>query len=111
MSHYDNIIGMIGVGFVLIAYCLLQIQRIEPMGFWYSFMNAIGSALILYSLMQHWNLSAFAMEFSWLLVSLYGVIMYFFRRTHPAYALLKQRKQRAKIQKHIHESIQELKQH
>lgn len=95
MSHFDDIIGLIGVSLVLLAYALLQVQRINPMGFWYSFNNAAGSALIIISLLVRWNLSAFVMEFTWFLVSLYGVVMYFFRRNSKAYEILEKRKHKA----------------
>ena len=71
-AWYD-IIGTLGVVTVLIAYVLLQIGRLRSEHPAYSLMNAVGAAMILFSLWHQFNLSAFLMEFSWLLVSLYGI--------------------------------------
>lgn len=78
--HYSDIVGLIGVLITLIAYFLLQIQRLDAESPAYSLYNAIGSILIIFSLWHKWNLSAFSMESIWLLMSLYG----FFRRYLPS---------------------------
>jgi len=66
-------IGLIGVAAVLVTYFLLQIEKLHSGSPWYSFWNAFGAALIVYSLLSTWNLSAFVMEGSWFFVSLYGL--------------------------------------
>lgn len=76
----EDAVGLIGVGLTLIAYFLLQIELIKSEHFSYSFINAVGSVLILYSLIKTWNLSSAVMEVSWLLVSLYGCTKYFIRK-------------------------------
>jgi len=68
-----NIIGVSGVIIVVVTYFLLQIDRVNPKGFWYSFLNAFGSMMILYSLTYNWNLASFIIEFFWILISLYGL--------------------------------------
>lgn len=68
-----NIIGIIGVSIVVSTYFLLQIQKMDAKGFWYSFLNAFGSILIAYSLMYNWNLASFVIEFFWITISLYGI--------------------------------------
>lgn len=73
MTHYD-IIGIIGVGFVLISYLLLQIDRIEPKSVSYSLLNLVGAFLILISLYFTFNLASFIIEIAWLLISAYGLI-------------------------------------
>ena len=74
MSSFTvDAIGISGVIVVVVTYFLLQSQKIDPRGFWYSFLNAFGSLLILYSLMYSWNLSSFVIEFVWILISLYGL--------------------------------------
>lgn len=78
MLRFEDIAGLVGVMLTLLAYALLQFRRLHPEGVAFSGMNAIGSILILYSLIATWNLSAFAMEACWLLISLYGVFRYFF---------------------------------
>ncbi len=66
-------IGIIGVVMVLITYFLLQSQKIDSKGFWYSFLNVFGSLLIVYSLLYNWNLASFIIEFFWILISLWGL--------------------------------------
>jgi len=72
-SFAVDTIGILGVIVVVVTYFLLQSQKIDPRGFWYSFLNAFGSLLILYSLIYSWNLSSFVIEFIWILISLYGL--------------------------------------
>ena len=66
-------IRIIGVVMVLITYFLLQSQKIDSKGFLYSFLNAFGSLLIVYSLLYNWNLASFIIEFFWILISLWGL--------------------------------------
>lgn len=73
MTVYD-IFGIIGVGFVLISYLLLQIDRIEPKSVSYSLLNLVGAFLILISLYFTFNLASFIIEIAWLLISAYGLI-------------------------------------
>tara|TARA_B100000965_G_scaffold374509_1_gene365854 strand:+ start:100 stop:360 length:261 start_codon:yes stop_codon:yes gene_type:complete len=71
-TWYD-FLGNIGVILILLSYLLLQINKIKSQSIYYSLMNAIGAFLILVSLYYNFNLSAFIMEFFWLLISLYGL--------------------------------------
>ncbi len=71
-TWYD-FLGNIGVILILLSYLLLQINKIKSQSMYYSLMNAIGAFLILVSLYYNFNLSAFIMEFFWLLISLYGL--------------------------------------
>lgn len=75
-----DIIGISGVIIVVITYLLLQIDRIDSKGFWYSFLNAFGSILILYSLTYNWNLASFFIEFFWIGISLYGLWKWFYSK-------------------------------
>jgi len=68
-----DFIGNLGVITVLVSYLLVQLRRIEATGFGYSVANAVGAALILYSLYFDFNLSAVVIEAVWLLISLYGL--------------------------------------
>jgi len=69
---FPNLIGLLGVFITLIAYCLLQLGKIDSTDFSYSISNALGSVMIMYSLFYAWNIAAFLMEVSWLSISLYG---------------------------------------
>jgi hypothetical protein len=73
MTLYD-VVGIIGVSFVLISYLLLQIDRIEPKSISYSLLNLLGAFLILISLYFTFNLASFIIEIAWLLISAYGLI-------------------------------------
>jgi hypothetical protein len=72
-SFTIDVIGIVGVAIVVVTYFLLQSEKIDSKGFLYSFFNAFGSLLILYSLLYNWNLASFIIEFIWILISLYGL--------------------------------------
>jgi len=71
-TWYD-FLGNVGVILILLSYLLLQMDKIKSQSMYYSLMNATGALLILVSLYYNFNLSAFIMEFFWLLISLYGL--------------------------------------
>lgn len=73
----SDLIGIIGVFIIMIVYIFLQLEKMDPKGFWFSFLNGIGALLIIVSLFFDWNLASFLMESAWLLISLYGVIKFF----------------------------------
>jgi len=72
--QFGDVVGMIGVFIIVIAYILMQIDKMNPKGFTFSFLNTIGAILILISLYFDWNLASFMMEAIWFLLSLYGTI-------------------------------------
>jgi len=72
-SFTVDVIGIIGVAIVVATYFLLQSEKIDSKGFLYSFLNAFGSLLIMYSLLYNWNLASFVIEIFWILISLYGL--------------------------------------
>jgi hypothetical protein len=73
MEIISNIIGLIGVAAVLFAYLALQLNWWRAKDFIYSFVNLLGSLLILYSLYFHWNLASVTIEVIWFLISSYGI--------------------------------------
>jgi hypothetical protein len=78
---WHDLIGNIGVLLILASYLFLQMQRLSAQGWFYSFANGVGALLVLVSLTQEFNLSAFAMELVWLLISIYGLREWYRRRT------------------------------
>ncbi|MBM3193168.1 MAG: hypothetical protein FJZ59_02910 [Chlamydiae bacterium] len=72
-KNIANFIGVIGVILILLSYLLLQMHKISLKDFSYSFLNLIGSILILYSLLFHWNLPSVIIEVAWLAISIYGI--------------------------------------
>ncbi len=75
-----DIVGVVGVLLILSAYFLLQIGKMKVDFFSYSFLNFIGSIMILFSLGFNWNLAAVLIEGSWALISAYGIYKYFWSR-------------------------------
>lgn len=78
-TWYD-FVGNVGVFLLLAAYLLLQLNKINSNQISYSLMNALGAIMILISLIFEFNLSAFAIEFFWLLISLVGIVDYLRKR-------------------------------
>ncbi len=78
---YD-IMGGIGVFTLLLAYGLMQTQRIRADGWRYSFLNLLGSLEIMVSLLKDWNLAAFVLEAAWGGISIYGIIKALKRRAN-----------------------------
>ena len=79
-AWYD-IIGSIGVATIILTYVLLQIERIKSDTLLYSILNAVGASLIIFSLFFNFNFSAFIVEFFWVLISVYGIVKYFLKRS------------------------------
>ena len=77
---FADIVGTIGVLLIVFVYLLLQSDKLDPKGLSYSLTNTIGSVMILYSLMEHWNLASVVIEVFWILISLFGVWRYFRRK-------------------------------
>ena len=81
LSSEFNIIGIVGVTFILLAYFLLQIYKLDQGSIMYSFMNLLGASLILFSLFFTWNLASGIIEIAWLSISFLGlskaIYMYF----------------------------------
>ena len=75
-----DFIGLSGVALLIITYALLQLDRIDPKGFWYSFNNLIVAILVTVSLIYTPNLASIVIEVFWFIISLYGVVMYYNRK-------------------------------
>jgi hypothetical protein len=73
ISAFATLIGTVGVIIVLIAYLLLQAQKMNPYSFLYSFMNLLGSIMLLFSLYYDWNFPAVFIEVVWAMISIYGI--------------------------------------
>jgi hypothetical protein len=79
IEWYD-VVGMIGVVLILLAYFLLQVGRINVSGLSYSVANLIGAGFITLSLLFKFNFSAFLIEVCWMAISIVGIAQYFRRR-------------------------------
>ncbi|MFN0141006.1 MAG: hypothetical protein ACKVQW_13090 [Pyrinomonadaceae bacterium] len=79
IGWYD-IIGSVGVAIIILTYVLLQIERLRSDELAYSLLNAVGAALVLISLVYSFNFPSFVVEFFWLLISLFGIGKYIFKK-------------------------------
>ena len=68
-----DLAGFIGVLLIIVAYLLLQLDKLPSSSPRYSLLNATGALLIIVSLIFHFNLSAFVVEVFWFLISLLGL--------------------------------------
>jgi hypothetical protein len=69
-----DVCGMVGVALVLAAYALLTAGRLVAQRPLYLLLNLAGSAAILVSLTQAFNLSAFIIQVAWIAISIYGLL-------------------------------------
>lgn len=72
-----DLIGIIGVFIIIIAYMLLQLEKMDAKDLSFSILNTLGAFLIIISLLYAWNLASFLMEAIWMLISLYGMLKYY----------------------------------
>jgi len=71
--HLSDLAGFIGVLLIVVAYLLLQLDKLPSSSPRYSLLNAAGALLIIVSLVFKFNLSAFIVEAFWFLISLLGL--------------------------------------
>ena len=72
-------IGFVGVGLLIVTYALLQLDRIDPKGFWYSFNNMMVAIRVAVSLVYTPNLASLVIEFFWFIISVYGLWKFYTR--------------------------------
>jgi len=72
LAWYDWI-GSLGVALILLAYFLLQTERMHAQAIPYSVMNLLGASFIAVSLLYDFNFSAFVIEICWIVISVIGI--------------------------------------
>ena len=72
--NWFDLAGFVGVVLIVIAYLLLQLNRLPSSAPIYSLLNALGALLVMVSLLFDFNLAAFLMEAFWFLISLIGLL-------------------------------------
>lgn len=79
------IVGLLGMLVTLLAYFLLQAQKLHGNGLVYQLMNAVGALGVALSLLfGKFNLPAFLLEVVWLAISIYGIVVAKrYRRANP----------------------------
>jgi hypothetical protein len=80
--HLFDLAGFIGVVLIIVAYLLLQLEKLPSSSPKYSLFNAAGALLIMVSLIFAFNLSAFIVEAFWFLISLLGLWRSLVARKH-----------------------------
>jgi len=80
--HWFDLAGFVGVVLIIVAYLLLQLEKLPSTSPKYSLLNAVGALLIMVSLLFAFNLSAFIVEAFWFLISLVGISKALFARKH-----------------------------
>lgn len=66
--------GFIGVAMVLLIYFANQQRWVSSEDWRFPFVNALGSCLIMVSLVAQWNFPSFVINFCWVAISLYGLV-------------------------------------
>ena len=69
--------GLAGTLMVLAAFFLLQAGRVSGTGILYQLLNLFGAGGVLLSLLGTFNVSVFLLEFTWVLISGYGIVRSF----------------------------------
>ena len=70
----SDLVGMIGVSFVLLAFTLLNMNKLTPLSMVYQVMNLTGAIFLLFSLCFHWNISSVVIEIAWMAISIVGIV-------------------------------------
>ena len=76
--QWFDFVGMAGIGFVLLAYALLQAGKLQGSSIGYQLANLFGSIFILVSIFGSPApitevLTPFLMQIAWIAISLYGL--------------------------------------
>lgn len=74
-------VGLLGTLLVVLAYFLLQLERIPAGSLSYNLINLVGASCLLFSLCFTFNLASFVIELFWITASLIGLWKYWRRRT------------------------------
>ena len=72
MEYYD-VIGLTGSSLIILAYFLLQVEKLRSNSITYSAVNLLGALFILYSLCYEFNLAAAFIESVWTVISIIGI--------------------------------------
>ena len=72
-----DVVGLIGVTILIVTYAMLQFDKIDPKGFWYSFNNMVVAILVTVSLLYSFNLASMVIEVFWFSLSVYGIWNYY----------------------------------
>ena len=74
---FVDAIGSFGALIVVAAYFATQMRMMNSDDLAFPMVNLIGSILIVFSLMQNFNLASMLIEGFWIIISVIGIIQYF----------------------------------
>jgi hypothetical protein len=67
-----EIVGLFGSGLMVIAYAYSNLTKVLNFTL-FNLLNLIGSLLLIYSLMVHFNVASMALEIVWVVIALFGL--------------------------------------
>lgn len=73
MDSVINLVGVVSLLLVFVAYGLMQARKIAPTDMSYLLMNLLGSTGLMATLTVDWNLGGFIINAFWMAISLYGL--------------------------------------
>lgn len=68
------LIGLCGVGTVIVAYALMTAGKLEASSKRYQWMNVLGTAGILVSMISQFNLPAFIANAAWIMIGIVSLV-------------------------------------
>ena len=80
MITIPDLIGFSGVALLIITYAMLQLDKIDPKGFWYSFNNFMVAILLFVNLYYKPVLANITLEVFWAAISIYGMYKWYTKR-------------------------------
>ena len=72
-------LGLCGVAMYLLSYALLQLGYVRGSGHTYTLMNMAAATLVLFSLLEAFNLSSLLIQVSWITISIVGLTRRYLR--------------------------------
>lgn len=85
-----KLIGLLGVGFYLGTYAVLQVGLLSARSYLYSALNVFASGFLLLSMLAEFSLSSTIVNATWLLLSIYGLVRVWMLNHAPNYTTLEQ---------------------
>jgi hypothetical protein len=73
MTDLPNAVGILGALISIYFYARVQWEREYAKRLAYSLGNLVGTVMLLFSLIYHWNVAAFLSNTAWGVISIYGV--------------------------------------
>ena len=74
---FVDAIGSFGALIVVVAYFATQMRMMNSDDLAFPVVNLVGSVLIVFSLMQNFNLASMLIEGFWIIISVIGIIQHF----------------------------------